>query len=321
MVNDMRKRRIVIIGGGTGLPVILRVLRKHYLDITAVITVGDDGGSSGKIRKQIDVIPPGDIRNALSALSESESSIARVFQYRFQNEGELKGHVVGNLLLAALADMHGDALEAIADLSNILNVKGVVLPATTIPLQLQAKMTDGSVVVGESNIPKVRKPIEQLEIVPDDARASQRVVDAIKEADLIAFGPGSLYTSILPNLLVHDIAQAVISSKAQKVYVCNILTQLGETEGFSDADHVRVLHEHVGEKFIDHVLVNEKTVAPALIFPEGVTQVDSNIKGMEDQEVAPIFDDYLDTSDGFVRHDAERVVERLIALIDKSRHS
>lgn len=317
----MRKRRIVIIGGGTGLPVILRGLRQHYLDITAVITVGDDGGSSGKIRKQIDVIPPGDIRNALSALSESESSIARVFQYRFQNDGELKGHVVGNLLLAALTDMHGDALEAIADLSNILNVKGVVLPATTIPLQLQAEMTDGSIVLGESNIPKVRLPIKKLEIVPDDARASKRVVDAIKEADLIAFGPGSLYTSILPNLLVHDIAEAVVASPAKKVYVCNILTQLGETEGFSDADHVRVLHDHVGAKFIDRMLVNEKKVVPALIHPEGVTQVATDLKGMQEQEVEPLFDNYLDTSDGFVRHDASLVVEKLIALIDKSRHS
>lgn len=317
----MRKRRIVIIGGGTGLPVILRGLRQHYLDITAVITVGDDGGSSGKIRKQIDVIPPGDIRNALSALSESESSIARVFQYRFQNEGELKGHVVGNLLLAALTDMHGDALEAIADLSNILNVKGVVLPATTIPLQLQAEMMDGSVVLGESNIPKVRMPIKQLGIVPDDARASQRVVTAIAEADLIAFGPGSLYTSILPNLLVHDIAEAVVASPAGKVYICNILTQLGETEGFSDADHVKVLHEHVGSKFIDRMLVNEKKVAPTLIYPEGVTQVATDLKGMHEQDVEPLYDNYLDTSDGTVRHDASLVVEKLIALIDKSRHS
>jgi uncharacterized cofD-like protein len=252
-----RGPRIVAIGGGTGLSTLLAGLKEHTVNVTAIVTVGDDGGSSGRLREDMGILPPGDVRNCIAALAEAEPLMRSLFQYRFETGNGLQGHSFGNLFIAALTDiMGGNFEEAVRATSRVLAVRGQIVPMTTEDVTLGARFTDGATVWGESNITHQGKRIEQLYIKPEHAHAYPEAVDAIRQADMIVIGPGSLYTSVLPNLLVRDIRDAIKVSRALKVYVSNVATQHGETDGFTVADHITAIERHVGRGLIDYVLAN-----------------------------------------------------------------
>lgn len=248
---------VVVIGGGTGLSYILKGLKKYPIDITAIVTVADDGGSSGKIRDSIHVVPPGDIRKVMIAMSEAEPLMNTLLTHRFDDESIFPNHTVGNILLTALFQITGDYVQAIQQLSRVLNVKGNILPVAQKPITLCALMDDNSVVTGESNITAAKKNITKIFIKEDDVVVTPEVLEAINNADMIIFGPGSLYTSIIPNLLVPQVSEAIIKSEAKKVYICNVMTEPGETDHFTVSQHVKVLEKYLGKKIIDVILAND----------------------------------------------------------------
>jgi len=249
--------RIVAIGGGTGLSTMLRGLKKYTSNITAIVTVGDDGGSSGRLRQEQSIIPPGDIRNCIAALADEEQLITELFQYRFKTGSGLEGHSFGNLFLAAMCHITGDMYTAIKGSSKVLNICGQVLPSTLENIKLAAEMEDGTVVVGESQIPEAKGKISRLMCIPEAPKTLPEVLDAIRSAELIILGPGSLYTSVLPNLLIREIAEGVSQSKAPKLYVANIMTQPGETDGYSVGDHIQAILDHCPfPNVINGVIVN-----------------------------------------------------------------
>ena len=252
-----RGPRVVAIGGGTGLSTLLRGLKEHSANITAIVSVADDGGSSGRLREQLGIAAVGDIRNCLAALAETEPAMARLLQYRFtQDEGNLAGHAVGNLLIAAMNAIDGgDFEEAIRHMNRVLAVRGRVVPASGTPLVLHARLRDGTLVEGQSRIARMRA-IESVWLTPADVHASRDALAAIAEADLVVVGPGSLYTSILPPLLVPEIRAALATTPALRVFACNVATQAGETEGYDLADHVEALVAHLGPVAVDIVLAN-----------------------------------------------------------------
>ena len=254
--------KIVAIGGGTGLSMLLRGIKRYTNNITAVVTVGDDGGSSGRLREDMGILPPGDIRNCIAALADDDDLITELFQYRFKKGEGLEGHSFGNLFLTALCAITGNMVKAVKESSNVLNIRGVVLPATLDDMKLGAEFEDGSYIKGESNIPEAHKQIKRLFTEPENCKALPEVLNAISSADLIILGPGSLYTSVIPNLLVDGIVDTIMQSKAKKIYVCNIMTQPGETDNYSVASHVNALINHAkGQKIIDAVLVNNSLPA------------------------------------------------------------
>lgn len=264
VLEDLYRRRklnrgpkIVAIGGGTGLSTMLKGIKKITNNITAIVTVGDDGGSSGKLREELGVLPPGDIRSCIAALADDEDLVAKLFQYRFKDCAGLSGHSFGNLFLTAMCSITGNMVKAVQESSKVLSIRGRVLPSTLDDMRLVAEMADGSIIKGESNIPESGKKIKRLFTEPFNCKPLEDAILAIHDADLIILGPGSLYTSVIPNLLINDIAKAVNNSKAKKIYVCNIMTQPGETDGFSVSDHIKTLIKHAKyDKIIDAVLVN-----------------------------------------------------------------
>jgi len=322
--NKKQKIKMVVIGGGTGLPVLLTQLKKHDVDLTAIVTVADDGGSSGIIRNHVNIIPPGDIRNCLIALSDLPTIYKDIFQYRFDSKDDFfSGHAIGNLVITAIADMRGSVFEAVKLLSTMMAVKGKIYAAAEEPLTLIAEFADGTVVRGESKIAKSRKTIERVYVKPldeeEEAHAAREVINSIEEADIILIGPGSLYTSILPNLMISDLGQAVLRAKAEVVYICNIMTQLGETENFSDADHVRVLHKHMQQKFINTVLVNTERVPDAVLNQQAdeeyLLQVTHDFQALREEGCRVISADYLDMKNGGVYHDGSKVATEVMNLI------
>ena len=253
-----RGPKIVAVGGGTGLSMLLKGIKHITNNITAVVTVGDDGGSSGRLREDMGILPPGDIRNCIAALADDEDLITKLFQYRFRHGEGLEGHSFGNLFLTALCAITGDMVRAVKESSNVLSIRGRVLPSTLDDMKLVAEMEDGRVVHGESNIPEAHGKIKRLFTDPSRCRALEDVILAIREAELIILGPGSLFTSVIPNLLIEEISHEIAQSKAKKIYVCNIMTQPGETDNFTASDHVKALMRHAGSKdIIDAVLVND----------------------------------------------------------------
>lgn len=253
-----RGPRIVAVGGGTGLSMLLKGIKHITNNITAVVTVGDDGGSSGRLREEMGVLPPGDIRNCIAALADDEDLVTKLFQYRFKTGEGLEGHSFGNLFLTALCSITGDMVRAVKESSNVLSIRGRVLPSTLDDMKLVAEMEDGRIIHGESNIPEAHGKIKRLYTEPDDCRALPDVIEAIRNAELIILGPGSLYTSVTPNLLIKEIANEISKSNAKKIYVCNIMTQPGETDNYSVSDHVKALMQHAGSKdIIETVLVND----------------------------------------------------------------
>jgi uncharacterized cofD-like protein len=268
--------RIVAIGGGTGLSSLLHGLKqymqcgpysvdnKRELDITAVVTVSDDGGSSGRLRRDFDVLPPGDIRNCLVAMSEDEAMLGRLFQYRFASGKGLKGHTLGNLFLTALAHLTGDFAKAVQHASDVLATCGRIYPATDANVVLEATLVDGKKIEGETRISKSRERIHRIRLKPGRCKPMPETLKAIAEADLITFGPGSLFTSVIPNLLVKGIADAIVASPALKVYFVNLMWQPGETLHFAASDHVRAIYEHARKKVLDVAVINTKPI-PALL--------------------------------------------------------
>ena len=253
-----RGPKIVAVGGGTGLSMLLRGIKNITNNVTAVVTVGDDGGSSGRLREEMGVLPPGDIRNCIAALADDEDLVTKLFQYRFRNGEGLEGHSFGNLFLTALCSITGDMVRAVKESSNVLSIRGRVLPSTLDDMKLVAEMEDGRIIHGESNIPEAHGKIKRLFTDPQNCHALADVISAIREAELIILGPGSLYTSVIPNLLIQEISHEIAKSNAKKIYVCNIMTQPGETDGYSVCDHVNAIMKHAGsKKVIDAVLVND----------------------------------------------------------------
>ena len=252
-----RGPKIVAVGGGTGLSMLLKGIKKITNNITAVVTVGDDGGSSGRLREEMGVLPPGDIRNCIAALADDEDLVTTLFQYRFKSGEGLEGHSFGNLFITALCAITGNMVSAIQASSNVLSIRGRVLPSTLDDMRLAAEFEDGSVVHGESEIPEAHKKIKRLFIEPENCKALDSVIAAIKDADLIILGPGSLYTSVIPNLLIKEISEEIIKAPAKKIYVCNIMTQPGESDNYTVSDHLNALYKHAGsDKLVDAVLVN-----------------------------------------------------------------
>lgn len=318
-----KKTKIVVIGGGTGLPVVLAGLRAKNAEVTAIVTVADDGGSSGDLRRLVKAVPPGDIRNVLVSLSDISTMQKEIFQYRFAVEDQsLAGHSIGNLIISAMAEMKGNIYEAIQLLGKMMMIDGHVYPAAEEPLELHAVFEDGTQESGESSIAKHRKHIDHVYVTNLDGsrevKAARKVVSSILEADMVVLGPGSLYTSILPNLMIPEIGKAVVETQANVVYICNIMTQLGETENFSDANHIEVLHRHMNQKFVDTVLVNIGEVPENYIdtekYDEYLVQVDHNFNGLKKEVPMVISNDFLELRDNGVFHDKNKVVEELFRI-------
>ncbi|MDL2280730.1 YvcK family protein [Selenomonadales bacterium OttesenSCG-928-I06] len=312
-----RDLSITVIGGGTGLPVLLRGIKYLTKNITAVVTAADDGGSSGRLREDLGIIPIGDLRNCLIALATTEPLMEKLFQYRFGGTGQIAGHSMGNLLLAALTEIIGDVEIALKETSKVLAVRGRVLPSTKERINLVAKMTDGSIVQGESKIPLAGKKIESVYIEPADAKALKSVIDAIYTSNICILGPGSLYTSVLPNLLIKEVEKALKETEAPKVYICNVMTQPGETDGYTAKDHVKAIIDHVGDGCIDYVLVNVEEVADDLkevYAKEGSEPVKVDIAEIEKLGVKVIKADLISETN-LVRHDPLKLYQALISLI------
>ncbi|MBQ8886089.1 MAG: YvcK family protein [Candidatus Gastranaerophilales bacterium] len=334
VLEDLYRRRklnrgpkIVAIGGGTGLSTMLKGIKKITNNITAVVTVGDDGGSSGKLREELGVLPPGDIRSCIAALADDEDMVAKLFQYRFKDCAGLSGHSFGNLFLTAMCSITGDMVRAVMESSKVLSIRGRVLPSTLDDMRLVAEMQDGTIIRGESNIPESGKKIKRLFSEPSNCKALEDVIWAINEADLIILGPGSLYTSVVPNLLIKEIAKAVNDAKAKKIYVCNIMTQPGETDGFSVSDHIKTLYQHAKyNKIIDAVLVNnelpESLLAPykdAGSEPVIVDTEEINKLGIEIVQKNLIEDKrFEDGHSSFVRHSPSRLARIIYYWYRKS---
>ncbi len=316
--------RIAVIGGGTGLAVLLRGLKKHTNNITAVVTVADDGGSSGRIRDELGILPPGDIRSTLIALADTEPLMESLFQYRFPWGKGLEGHSFGNLFIAAMTDLTGDFEEAIRQFSRVLAVRGTVLPATLDTVNLRAVFHDGSVVVGESGIPQQHKTIDTIELLPPDAAALPDAVSAIRAADLVVIGPGSLYTSIIPNLLISGIRDALADTEALRIYVCNAMTQPGETDRMTASEHARALVKHCGgRQVMDLALLNDTRILPSQLeayAQKGAHPVDVDSLGFQKLGIPIVRRDLLDEAD-LVRHDSAKIAAELLALAGSHRMS
>ncbi|MDD4036054.1 MAG: YvcK family protein [Bacilli bacterium] len=252
-------KKIVVLGGGTGLSVLLRGLKEFPLDITAIVAVSDDDSSTGRLRKEFNIPALGDLRNVIVALSEVEPTLEKLLQYRFNTNSDLNGHPVGNLLLTALLNIKGNLVDAISALSNILKLKGEVLPLTEDCVTLIAETEDNKVLIGESNITKAGKKIKKI-YYKERPIVVPKVIDAINSADLIIFGSGSLYTSILPNILCDEMKDAIIKSPAKKMYICNIMTEHGETDGFKVSDYINVINKYIGKDILDVVIANNKEI-------------------------------------------------------------
>ncbi len=317
---------IVAIGGGTGLSTLLRGVKNYTNNISAVVTVGDDGGSSGRLRKEQGIIPPGDIRNCIAALADEEKLITELFQYRFKSGHGLEGHSFGNLFLTAMCRVTGDMMSAIKESSKVLNIRGQVLPSTLESIALSAEMEDGTVVQGESEIPKAEGRIKRVSSMPENARPLPEVIKAIEAAELIILGPGSLYTSVIPNLLIEEIAEAVAKSKAPKVYVANIMTQLGETDGLSVGDHIQAIIDHTkNENIIDAVFVNNwlPEVLVNRYKEADSVPVDVDITRCEDELRVEVVQNLLvdEKEQTSIRHNPKRVARSIINWFKENRRN
>jgi uncharacterized cofD-like protein len=329
--------RVVVMGGGTGLSTLLKGLKWYVSppgerpstksgkpeisDLCAVVTVSDDGGSSGRLRKELNMLPPGDIRNCIVALSEDEALLSKLFQHRFVKGSGLEGHSFGNLFLAALTSITKDFSEAVRLSSEILVTRGHIYPATTSNVELEALMEDGTRVRGETKITASKGRIKELSLVPHDVQPLPQTLEAIARADLITIGPGSLFTSLIPNLLVNGIAKAIASSPATKIYICNLMTQANESLGRTAADHIRALNGHAQTRIFDYALLNRTSISGQLKAKyalEGATQVVVDEDAIAELEVNPVLGDYLDEGE-VARHATDRIARDLMELAGRLR--
>jgi uncharacterized cofD-like protein len=315
-----RGPRIVTVGGGTGLSVLLSGLKNYTSNISAVVTVADNGGSSGRLRQQFDVLPPGDIRNCLVALADAPTLMRDLFQFRFDGNSEFSGHSFGNLFLTVMTRLTGDFEKAIKETSKVLALRGQVIPSSLGDVTLVAHYSDGSMVVGEDQIPRVRKSISRVSLTPEQPPATPDAIKAIKEAQIIVLGPGSLYTSIIPNLLIKEISQAIAESEAIKVYVCNVMTQPGETDGYSVSDHIKALLKHSHEQILDYCVVNNGEV-PAEVLKrysqDKSTLVVNDRKKIESLGYRVAEEDFSMIQDGVIRHDPEKLAKIILSFIEE----
>jgi uncharacterized cofD-like protein len=330
---------VVALGGGTGLSTLLRGLKGHVMrrrdngrdperpiaDLVAIVTVTDDGGSSGRLRRENRVLPPGDIRNCMVALSQDEDLLGHLFQYRFHAGRGLRGHNFGNLFLAALTHVTGDFAEAVRVSSKVLAIRGRIFPSTVSNVGLVATLADGRRVHGETRITASRKAIKRLALFPRSVKPLPKAVEAIHNADLILLGPGSLYTSIIPNLLIPEIAHAIIKSKAPCVYISNLMTQPGETSGYAVTDHLRAIERHTPQSLIDYVVVNRQEVSPEVAKryrAQDAEPVISDVQQLRKLGYRVLLDDILEEH-GVIRHNPARLARLLVAefLVPRKQHS
>lgn len=334
----IRGLNVVALGGGTGLSTLLRGLKEYVArrrdypanlrqpisDLTAIVTVTDDGGSSGRLRRENRILPPGDIRNCMVALSQDEALLSHLFQYRFHAGRGLVGHNFGNLFLAALTHVTGDFAEAVRVSSKVLAIRGRIFPSTVSNVSLVATLEGGRKVHGETRITASRKPIKRLTLLPRAVRPLPRAVEAIREADLILLGPGSLYTSILPNLLIPEIASAIAKSKAPRVYIANLMTQPGETSGYALADHLRAIQSHTPRRVIDWVVANRQVVSPEVARryrAQGAQPVAIDIPNLQKLGYRVVLDNLLEEH-GVIRHNPSRLARLLLEeFLSSTRHS
>ncbi len=314
-----RGPRIAVVGGGTGLSVLLSGLKEYTSNITAIVTVADDGGSSGRLRQQFDILPPGDIRNCLVALADASTLMRDLFQFRFDSGSELSGHNFGNLFITVMTRLTGDFEKAIKETSKVLALRGQVIPSTLNNVALAAEYTDGSVIVGENQIPKAHKPIKRVYLSPEQFQATPEAIKAIEEAQVIVLGPGSLYTSILPNLLIKEITDAVVASEAIKVYVCNAMTQPGETDSFRASDHIKALVSHSHARIFDYCVLNIGEIPTEVL--KRYAQDDSypvinDTKNIENMGYRVIEDDIIVTDD-VIRHNNLKLATIILGIIEE----
>lgn len=318
--------RVVALGGGTGLSSVLRGLKQHVAerrrhgpsqpiaDLTAVVTVTDDGGSSGRLRREYQILPPGDIRNCMVALSQDEHLLSKLFQYRFPSGRGLAGHSFGNLFLTALTNSTGDFAKAVQTSAQVLAIRGRIFPSTAQNVTLEAELEDGTLVKGETNISRSRKRIARVRLAPRRVQPVPEVLQALREADLILVGPGSLYTSILPNLLVEQVTEVIANSNAICVYIANLMTQPGETQHYTVADHVRAIYEHTHHRLFDFAVINRKTVSPRLLRryrAQGAEPVDPSLGELEEMGLRCVTGSFLQEHN-VVRHDEARLTQVLL---------
>jgi uncharacterized cofD-like protein len=327
MMDERRAAyRVVALGGGTGLSALLRGLKEHIAervkhrtklpigDLTAVVTVTDDGGSSGRLRREYQVLPPGDIRNCMVALSRDELLLGDLFQYRFPAGRGLAGHSFGNLFLTALTNVTGDFPRAVQVSAQVLAIRGRIYPSTAQNVTLEAELADGKIVKGETNISRSRKRIERVRLVPRRVRPLPQVLAALREANLILVGPGSLYTSILPNLLVEEVSEVIANSRATRVYIANLMTQPGETQNYSVADHVRAIYAHTRHKLFDRVVINRAPISTRLLrryAAQGAEPVDPSFQDLDVMGLKYVTGDIVQ-QEKVIRHDQLRLTNLLL---------
>lgn len=321
MIKENNETKVVVIGGGTGLSTMLRGLKQYTSHITAIVTVGDDGGGSGKLREDLGMLPPGDIRNCILALADTEPLMEDLLQYRF-TEGSLKGQCFGNLFLAAMAGISENFEDAVQKMSSVLAVKGKVLPVTLDDMKLVAELENGEIIEGESKIPSeviVRNTrIKKIAIKPIDAKPLEEAIKAINNADVIIMGPGSLYTSIIPNLLVKGIPEAICKSPAKKVYISNVMTQPGETDGFKVSNHLKVLMDYGVAENIDYVIANNGIIPPDIkekYSKENAELVVLDYENISNLNVNVIEADLIKITKRYVKHNAEKLAELIMKNI------
>ncbi|WIV13523.1 gluconeogenesis factor YvcK family protein [Proteiniborus sp. MB09-C3] len=320
--------KVVVIGGGTGLSVLLRGLKEYTSNITAIVTVADDGGGSGILREDLGMLPPGDIRSCLLALANTEPAMEKLLQYRFK-EGRLKGQNFGNLFIAAMNEIHGNFETAIKEMGSVLAVTGKVLPMTLEDVKLYAKLEDEHIIEGESNIPvkngEYKSKIDYVYIRPEKAKPVDEAIDAIREADCIVLGPGSLYTSVIPNLLVENIVDEIDKSESIKIYISNVMTQPGETDDYSVLDHVKAINKHSKERIIDYVIANVERIPEDTLNiyikdgarPVIITEEEENI--LADMNIKVIKNNLIDIKKNYIRHDAISLSEIIVDLVMKEK--
>lgn len=312
--------RIVTVGGGTGLSVLLQGLKEYTSNIAAVVTVADDGGSSGRIRQQFDILPPGDIRNCLVALADAPTLMQELFQFRFDSSSELSGHSFGNLFITVMTKLTGDFEKAVKESSKVLAIRGQVIPSTLNKISLVAKYKDGSIQEGETAIPNKKRQITNIYLSPPDIQGTPDAIKAISEAQAIILGPGSLYTSVIPNLLIKEIREAILASSALKIYISNVMTQPGETDGYTAYEHIKAIIEHSSPRIIDYCVVNSRLISQELL--EKYQQDNSfpvlvDIDKIRHAGYRVIEGDLVNSLD-YVRHDSGKLAKVVIDLIQEN---
>jgi uncharacterized cofD-like protein len=332
--DNARGFRVVAIGGGTGLSTLLKGLKRYTVapgeaapqgpyitELTAIVTVSDDGGSSGRLRRELNMLPPGDVRNCLVAVSQDENLLSKLFQYRFSSSGQLEGHSFGNLFLAAMTAMTGDFAAAVKKASEILATRGHILPATSANVELEAVMDDGSRVQGETRITASERRIVELTMVPRNPEPLPETLQAIAGADVITLGPGSLFTSLVPNLLVRGIPEAIARARAVKVFICNLMTEANESLHMSASQHIRAIHAHTPRKIFDYALVNSAPPSKEMqrrYAEERAEPVECDCEAIEAMGVQCIAGNFIEEHD-VARHATDRLCRELLSLAQEAK--